>query len=193
MRFTYLVLLFFELFTALSAQSLALFQRLEECPTWPCVVDLAAAAPAARLDRALPWRLPLPARAGSAARLSSSYGARTHPLTGRAAFHAGVDLAAPYASPVAAAGSGYATPHPEDPAGPLGLYVVVDHLNGFTSTYAHLSAIHLAAPAFVAQGEVLGAVGSTGHSTGTHLHWSVAFRGRALDPLALRRRVLAGL
>ena len=188
-------------------QAYSTFRDIEACPNWSCVLNLAAAHPADRLDRALPWRLPLATVAG--ARVSSAYGPRRHPLLADTVrlLHAGLDLAAPVGTPVLASACGRARLG-RSPA--LGLYVMIDHLNGFTSTYAHLSGSVLspagaldaqgtaaaaapppvAAAQFLQQGECLGWVGATGRATGAHLHFSVHYRGLPLDPLALRRAVL---
>jgi murein DD-endopeptidase MepM/ murein hydrolase activator NlpD len=180
-------LLFFEITAGITAQSFATFRDLENCGDWPCVVALTAAHPSDRLDRSIPWRLPL----GSSGALSSTYGYRIHPIVGTAKFHFGVDIAAAVGTPVYASGSGRARTA-RSPT--LGAYVVVDHLNGFQSVYAHLEKTNLSGGGdgvhFLQQGECIGWVGTTGLVTGPHLHWSVTFRGEALDPLELRRSVL---
>jgi murein DD-endopeptidase MepM/ murein hydrolase activator NlpD len=180
------LLLLVSLFALISenrAQSWATFRAVENCPDWSCVLDLAAAHPADRFDRSLPWRLPL----RDAGWLSSPFGLRRHPIGGAAKLHRGVDIAARAGTPVSASGSGWAK---GGYSPTLGLYVVVDHRNGFRSRYAHLQGYRWSGERFVQQGECLGWVGATGRVTGAHLHWSVDFRGKPLDPLELRRAVL---
>lgn len=115
-----------------------------------------------------------------AGRLSSAFGWRNIAVNGNR-FHGGIDLAAHAGTPVVAARDGRVTR-----AGWWGTYgyaVVVDHGDGSETRYAHLSRVDVAAGATVRQGDVLGAVGSTGASTGPHLHFELRFDGRAVDPL----------
>jgi murein DD-endopeptidase MepM/ murein hydrolase activator NlpD len=95
--------------------------------------------------------------------------------------HEGIDIAAPLGAPIWAAAGGTVVY-----AGWLGGYgnlAVVDHGNGFATAYAHASAILVAVGQNVAQGETVALVGSTGHSTGPHLHFEVRVNGVAVDPL----------
>lgn len=106
--------------------------------------------------------------------VTSGYGMRW----GR--MHEGIDIAAPAGTPVRASASGRVIF-----AGWLGGYgqlIVVDHGGGLATAYAHLSAIYAGGGA-VSQGQTIGAVGSTGHSTGNHLHFEVRVNGRAVDPM----------
>jgi murein DD-endopeptidase MepM/ murein hydrolase activator NlpD len=96
-------------------------------------------------------------------------------------FHTGVDLAAPLGTPVRATLAGVA--HVEISAGGFGLHIVIDHGDGFSSLYGHLSAVAVSDGEQVAQGEVIGAVGSTGNSTGPHLHFELDRDGVPEDPL----------
>jgi murein DD-endopeptidase MepM/ murein hydrolase activator NlpD len=101
-------------------------------------------------------------------------------------FHAGIDIPAPAGAPVAAAGAGrvaYAGWH----AGGYGLLVVVAHGGGVRTFYAHLSRVDVALGARVQAGRQVGVVGSTGHSTGPHLHFEVRVRGAAVDPMTALR------
>jgi murein DD-endopeptidase MepM/ murein hydrolase activator NlpD len=107
--------------------------------------------------------------------LTSSFGWRW----GR--MHEGIDIAAPGGAPIAAAASGVVIY-----AGWMGGYgnlVVIDHGGGIATAYAHQSSIAVGNGAPVAQGQVIGYVGSTGHSTGNHLHFEVRVNGAAVDPL----------
>jgi murein DD-endopeptidase MepM/ murein hydrolase activator NlpD len=115
-----------------------------------------------------------------AGRLSSAFGWRNIAVNGNR-FHGGIDLAAHDGTPVVAARDGRVTR-----AGWWGTYgyvVVVDHGDGSETRYAHLSRVDVAAGANVRQGDGIGAVGSTGASTGPHLHFELRFDGRAVDPL----------
>jgi murein DD-endopeptidase MepM/ murein hydrolase activator NlpD len=95
--------------------------------------------------------------------------------------HEGIDIAAPTGRPVRAAKGG--TVITAAAAGAYGNLVVIDHGNGETTRYGHLSAFDVAQGAIVAQAQVIGRVGSTGRSTGPHLHFEVRFTGVATDPL----------
>ncbi len=113
-------------------------------------------------------------------RLSSPFGWRNIAVNGNR-FHAGVDIVANSGTPVAAARDGLVTR-----AGWWGTYgnvVVLDHGDGSETRYAHLSRVAVTAGDAVRQGDVVGAVGSTGASTGPHLHFELRFDGRAVDPL----------
>jgi murein DD-endopeptidase MepM/ murein hydrolase activator NlpD len=104
-------------------------------------------------------------------------------------FHAGLDIAAPFDTPVRASADGvvvFAGPQ-SDAAGHLagyGNHVVIAHPQGFTTTYAHLDSITVTAGQVIAQGEVVGLEGSTGNSTGPHLHFEIRHDGVPLDPAA---------
>jgi len=117
----------------------------------------------------------------SRASLTSSFGARRPAANGGSRAHAGVDLAAPTGSPVTATQAGRVSS--AGWAGGYGNLVVVQHGNGVETRYAHLSRIGVVAGQQVSQGQVLGLVGSTGHSTGPHLHYELRQYGRALNPL----------
>ena len=116
-------------------------------------------------------------------RISSPFGSRTHPVTGeRDKQHNGVDLAARPGAPVLAASGGRVSV-----AGWVGTYgnaVYLDHPNGTQTRYAHLSSIAVGAGSTVAAGDILGGVGSTGRSTGPHLHFEIREAGTAVDPVA---------
>jgi len=112
--------------------------------------------------------------------LSSGFGWRNVSVNGNR-YHAGIDLAAPLGTPVRAARDGLVVR-----AGWWGTYgyvVVIDHGDGAETRYAHLSSFAVAAGDAVRQGDVIGAVGSTGASTGPHLHFEIRFEGAAVDPL----------
>lgn len=112
--------------------------------------------------------------------ISSRYGFRVHPLTGTRMFHRGLDLAAPFGTPVVSAAPGVVTEIKRDPL--LGLSVHVDHGNGYSTVYAHLQESFVREGDPVEQGQVVGAVGSTGFSTGPHLHFEIMLDGVNRDP-----------
>ncbi len=113
-------------------------------------------------------------------RVSSGYGWRRDPFKGQATFHGGIDLAARYGTEVPAAAAG--TVVTAGTEGGYGLTVVIRHPNGFESRYAHLASLDVRAGETVAQGQQVGRVGSSGRSTGPHLHFEVREDGRRVDP-----------
>jgi murein DD-endopeptidase MepM/ murein hydrolase activator NlpD len=113
-------------------------------------------------------------------RRSSRFGWRSDPFHGARKFHSGVDLSAPIGTPIAAVRAG--TVLHAGPAGGYGNLVVVDHGGGITTRYAHCSTIDVRAGDPVAAGQRVGRVGSTGRSTGPHLHFEVRNGGTAIDP-----------
>jgi murein DD-endopeptidase MepM/ murein hydrolase activator NlpD len=112
--------------------------------------------------------------------ISSSYGYRLDPFTGSGAMHSGMDFKGPLGQPILAAAGGRVT-HAGWKSG-YGKTVEVTHGNGLMTRYAHLSRIGVVAGQKVEQGLQLGAMGSTGRSTGTHLHFEVRMNGRAINP-----------
>jgi murein DD-endopeptidase MepM/ murein hydrolase activator NlpD len=115
-----------------------------------------------------------------AGRVSSAYGWRSDPIKRQSKFHGGIDLAARYGTEVPAAAAG--TVVTADDQGGYGLTVVIRHPNGFESRYAHLSSLAVSPGESVSQGQQVGRVGSTGRSTGPHLHFEVTQGGRRVDP-----------
>jgi murein DD-endopeptidase MepM/ murein hydrolase activator NlpD len=117
-----------------------------------------------------------------AGRITSGFGNRVHPIFGVWRFHSGIDIAAPYGTLIKAADGGQVVQ-----AGYFGGYgysVMVYHGGGFATWYAHLSSIRVSVGQFVERGQVIGLVGSTGWSTGPHLHFEVRINGAAQNPLA---------
>jgi murein DD-endopeptidase MepM/ murein hydrolase activator NlpD len=112
--------------------------------------------------------------------LTSGFGTRRNPVTGRVKNHDGLDLAAPMGTPVYAAREGVVTETGADAV--YGNYVVIRHEDGWASLYGHLSVIDAKLRAGVKAGECIGKVGSTGQSTGPHLHFELRQNGRARDP-----------
>lgn len=112
--------------------------------------------------------------------ISSFFGVRRDPFTGRAAMHPGLDIRGAYGAPIYAAAAGTISY-----AGPMSGYgnaVEITHGNGLVTRYGHMSATHAKVGAHVTAGTVIGAIGSTGRSTGPHLHFEVRLNGTAIDP-----------
>lgn len=116
------------------------------------------------------------------ARVSSRYGMRSHPILGYTRMHRGIDFAAPTGTPVYAAADGVVVSAKRDRG--YGLMVRLRHAGGYETRYAHLSrfARGIRAGQRVRQGSVIGAVGSTGMSTGPHLHYEILAAGRHVNP-----------
>lgn len=117
--------------------------------------------------------------------LGSSYGWRADPFTGRTALHEGLDFNAPEGTPILAAGAGVVASVGTHPA--YGLVVDLDHGAGVTTRYAHASRIHVRQGDIVRQGQLIAEVGSTGRSTGPHLHFELRVNGESRDPLPFLR------
>lgn len=115
------------------------------------------------------------------ARLSSRFGNRRDPFTRRTAFHAGIDYAAPRGTPVYAPADGVVTRAAR--RGGYGLMIELDHEHGLSTRFAHLSRMHVSVGTQVRAGDVIGRIGSTGRSTGPHLHYEVRRGTRAVDPM----------
>ncbi len=111
----------------------------------------------------------------------SAYGWRMHPILGVMKFHAGEDIGAPSGTPIIAADSGTVILSTYN-AGGYGNYVTISHGNGHVTLYGHMSSRAVAAGDTVSQGQVIGYVGSTGMSTGPHLHFEVRVNGSTTDP-----------
>ena len=113
-------------------------------------------------------------------RLSSDYGMRKHPVRKARKHHDGIDLAAPVGAPIRAIADGqvmYADPH-----GGYGRYVVIRHLDGFTSHYGHCEKLEVVPGQKITAGQIIGTVGSSGVSTGPHLHFEIRRNGEAQNP-----------
>ncbi|WP_445191087.1 peptidoglycan DD-metalloendopeptidase family protein [Sphingomonas sp. Tas61C01] len=126
-----------------------------------------------------------------AGRISSSYGMRMHPLLGFLRMHKGMDIAAPYGSPIYAAVDGVVAFAGR--SGGYGNFVKLAHGGGLASGYGHMSRIAVYAGERVRQGEVIGYVGSTGNSTGPHLHWEVWKNGATINPRSISFSSIATL
>ncbi len=120
------------------------------------------------------------------ARLSSSFGNRKHPVLGYTKLHKGTDFAAPTGTPIYAAGNGKVTTY--GPNGTYGNFAKIEHANGYTTAYAHMSrfAKGVSRGSFVKQGQVIGYVGTTGRSTGPHLHYEVYVNSKPVNAMTLK-------
>ena len=121
--------------------------------------------------------------------ITSPFGYRTHPIYGNTRFHSGIDIGAGFGDTIMAAASGTViyveTPVPGQNWGGSGYgnYFIIDHGNGVSTLYAHCSNVYVSNGQSVSAGEAVGTVGSTGGSTGSHLHFEVRVNGDRVDPL----------
>ena len=120
------------------------------------------------------------------ARLSSSYGMRKHPISGYNKMHKGVDFAAPTGTPIFAAGNGIVEYVGRN--GGYGKYIRIRHDSTYKTAYAHLNGYKkgISSGVRVKQGDVIGYVGSTGKSTGPHLHYEIIVNGKQINPATLK-------
>jgi murein DD-endopeptidase MepM/ murein hydrolase activator NlpD len=112
--------------------------------------------------------------------ISSGFGQRRSPWGKQIQHHAGVDIRGPYGTPIRAAASGRVTYAGRDPG--YGNLVVVNHGSGIYTWYGHLARLHATKGQMVGQGDKIGTLGSTGRSTGPHLHFEVRVNGRPVNP-----------
>jgi len=118
------------------------------------------------------------------ARISSGFGKRKHPILGYTKMHRGTDFAAPTGTPIYAAGDG--TIEVAGRNGAYGKYIRIRHNSTYKTAYAHLSRIKIGKGKRVRQGQVIGYVGTTGRSTGPHLHYEVHLNGKQTNPLSVK-------
>lgn len=131
---------------------------------------------AKQVVRSFPIVHPAPGKA-----ISSKFGNRKDPILGRSAFHAGLDFRTPTGTPIRSAANGKVTKAGRQ--GGYGKLVEVEHANGLTTRYAHLSKIYVKTGQKISAGTKVGAAGSTGRSTGPHLHYEIRSAGKPLNPL----------
>jgi murein DD-endopeptidase MepM/ murein hydrolase activator NlpD len=131
------------------------------------------------LRRALPYA-PLRQPLAGPLDITSTYGVRTDPFLGRAALHSGMDLRGETGDPIRATAAGRVTN--AGPSGGYGQMVEIDHGAGLATRYGHMSRIDVDVGDWVEAGALVGRVGSTGRSTGPHLHYEVRVDGAAVDP-----------
>lgn len=124
----------------------------------------------------IPSRMPVDSPA-----FTSSFGMRTHPILGGRRAHKGVDLAMPAGSPIYATADG--TISRADWYSGYGLYVAIEHGGELQTRYGHMSRLNVEAGQQVKKGDIIGYVGSTGRSTGPHLHYEVRIAGEAVNPV----------
>jgi murein DD-endopeptidase MepM/ murein hydrolase activator NlpD len=118
--------------------------------------------------------------------MRSGFGGRRHPILGYVKMHTGVDWATPYGTPIFASGNGVV--EKVGPEGGYGKYVRLKHNNGYETAYGHMSAFAkgLEPGKRVRQGQIIGFVGSTGMSTGPHVHYEILVNGRFVDPMRIK-------
>lgn len=112
--------------------------------------------------------------------ITSKYGYRIHPIFHTKKFHSGLDIAASAGSTIAAADAG--TVAVATYSSSYGNYVMINHANGYTTLYAHMSSLAVSAGQTVSKGQTIGYVGSTGWSTGPHCHFEIRYNGATVDP-----------
>ena len=134
---------------------------------------------ALRLAMGEVWKVPLPGKW----RLTSKFGVRGDPFTGTTQRHNGLDMAIALGTPVYASQGGRVKVSGWNNL--YGNYVIIDHGNGYQSLYGHMSKRNCKAGDYVNQGVIIGLVGSTGYSTGPHLHFTIYKNGKVIDPLPL--------
>ncbi len=146
-------------------------------PTLGMGADITAfSSPIPQRAISVPSRMPL-----EGAQLTSNYGMRTHPVLGGRRNHTGIDLAAPTGTPIYATADGVIGR--ADWYSSYGLYISINHGASMETRYAHLSRLAVAAGDNVKKGDLIGYVGSTGRSTGPHLHYEVRVDGLAVNPI----------
>lgn len=144
-------------------------------PNPPATSNTGGTAGSSNVTNGITWLKPC-----SYTRVSSPYGWRTHPVYGDQRFHHGVDLSAASGTPIVATRSGKVTIATYSSS--AGYYVNIDHGDGFMSRYLHMTHYIVAPGQQVTAGQTIGYVGSTGVSTGPHLHFSVYFNGASVNP-----------
>ncbi len=153
--------------------------------------EAAARAEAERLRQQSDQTIQLPANYTGGAFLwpsnttrlvTSPYGYRIHPVTGRSRFHAGIDIGAAYGTSILAANDGVVIVSGYNSGG-YGNYVVINHGGGYTTLYAHCSSLLVSRGQTVSRGQVIAKCGSTGMSTGPHIHFEVQYNGSTTNPM----------
>ena len=122
-----------------------------------------------------------PIGSGWESRVTSEFGYRRDPFTGETRGHTGIDIAVPTGTPVRAALPGVVTTATYN-AGGYGYYVMIDHGNGMVTLYAHCSKLVARVGSTVQAGDIVSLSGSTGRSTGPHLHFEVRINGQRVNP-----------
>ena len=117
--------------------------------------------------------------------VSSPFGHRSDPFNKKSAIHKGVDLASNKGNKIKTMAKGKVIRSGQ--SGGYGLLVEIDHSNGFKTRYAHLNRAYVQKGEYVNQGDTIAEVGSSGRSTGPHLHYEVLFNGTPVDPMAFMK------
>ena len=144
-------------------------------PTRPSGTDT---TPSTQAPSSSGWSKPLKSYT-----ITSAFGMRIHPIHKVERFHEGVDMAAPQGTPIYAAKSGKVTTTSYQ-AGGAGYYVSINHGDGFASIYMHMTNYIVKPGQHVSTGQVIGYVGSTGGSTGPHLHFGISYKGTYVNPMS---------
>ena len=131
--------------------------------------------PDSTVTNGIKWTMPC-----NYVRFSSSYGYRTHPITGEWKFHSGVDLAGPEGTPIVATRDGTVTSAAYHSGN--GNYVAINHGDGFSSSYLHMTRYVVSVGQKVKAGQVIGYMGNTGASKGSHLHFTIYYNGSTVNP-----------
>lgn len=148
-----------------------------EYQEWLAAQTPPAGTPNTNVDtNGIVWVMPI-----NYTRFSSPFGWRTHPIYGDTRFHAGVDLSAPTGTPIVASRAGVVTAASYE-AGGAGYYVNINHLDGFVTRYMHMTHFIVSPGQTVKAGQIIGYCGSTGASTGPHLHFGVYYNTAAVNP-----------
>jgi murein DD-endopeptidase MepM/ murein hydrolase activator NlpD len=119
----------------------------------------------------------------SVPKVSSNYGTRIDPFTGKKAFHTGIDLVVPENTEVFSCGSGKVIEAAYNRIN--GNYIIIDHKNKYQSYYGHLSSVFVKHGDKVIKGQIIGLSGNTGLSTGPHIHFQISFDGKSINPLTI--------
>ena len=155
-------------------------QRADAAHSLAAEVEKEAASLAAYLQNQEALLASVPSRAPARGYVSSLFGMRIDPFTGLPTLHAGIDYSANIGARVSCTADGVVIF--AGPDGAYGKHVKVDHGNGIVSQYAHLSRLDVKVGDKVKRGQVVGAVGNTGRSTGPHLHYEIRVKGIPTDP-----------
>lgn len=143
----------------------------------PTTIAAGSTKPSTQVPSSTGWICPVPSYT-----LTSAFGMRIHPIYGYQKMHQGVDLATSQGTPIYAAKSGKVT-NASFQSGGAGYYVSINHGDGFTSVYMHMTHFIVSPGQYVTTGQVIGYVGSTGASTGPHLHFGIAYNGSYINPM----------
>jgi murein DD-endopeptidase MepM/ murein hydrolase activator NlpD len=164
------------------------WQKFEDSPSASLVaVSDAGRARQSGSSVSIPSRIPV-----EGVHLTSNFGMRTHPVLGGRRAHKGIDLAGPTGTPVHAAADGIISR--ADWFSSYGLYISIEHGGQIQTRYGHMSRLNVESGQRVKKGDVIGFIGSTGRSTGPHLHYEVRIANEAVNPLPYLQptRTLAG-